>query len=511
MLEYIRFGLGRSAVDIATEQGRERERQLLEETLVDGYVSLRLDRNGVIETWQRDGLASIIRVSIADAPDETISPDEAQKRFRARAFSQKQLSTLIRTAEDAAEQITGIAAVESLDRRRDLEQRIIELRRSVQKCVAGLVEYWTAEAIYEAAEKTVSDLHRRITTTKTQLEAEGLSEEQRKILDMAPSYDLADALLSETATALQTDLQQVRRLRTSVLSLDKTRRSEVDQFTELSAFYKNADISQETITIHFVAIENELEELISRHTTASQNFAASSTAFRQQHAVASSGQAKLAGLIAQLNRLGKELQEAESKQRQQKSRLDSLSNAADEVEVSRKQLKEAHESLRSILNESADRVSTMSSGALRAKVLQESAPNDFLSAFLSLCEQHNVKDSATRCKERVDEIMKEGHDTSWEKLTQMALTLLKMQVKTMPSFTTAPSEEAVKMIETILFPLTPQQASKIVSALDATKVGAFMSAAPRDFIEFEYLDGKKYIPFVQAARRWNSIPHASWL
>lgn len=60
LLEYIRFGLGRSAVDLGTDQERTRERELLESTLTGGYVSLELERNGVRERWLRKGGASVI-------------------------------------------------------------------------------------------------------------------------------------------------------------------------------------------------------------------------------------------------------------------------------------------------------------------------------------------------------------------------------------------------------------------------------------------------------------------
>ncbi len=499
LLEYIRFGLGRSAVDIRSEPERAREDQLLRSTLKDGYVLLELDRNGVQETWRREGSQTSIKVSVSGVPDEIMSLDEAQQRFRARAFSQKQLSTLIRTAEDAAEQITGIAAVESLDRRRDLEQEIVELKRAVQTRVAGLVEYWTAEALHELALKTVVDLQRRIATTKTQMEAEGLNEEQRAILEKAPVYDLANALLPEADTALRADLQQIQTIRASILSLDITRREEVNEFAPIRAFYEQVEAGQSAVNLAFDQIEATILALIKGQTNAAVDFAILSTTFEGQHNDASSGQAKLTGLIQESNRLAKELQEAESKQRQQKLRLDKLANAPDDLILSRGRLTETQKKLKTLLESSAAEVSALSSGVLRAKVSNETVPRDFLSAFLALCEQHNVKDSSSRCLDRVTQIMGVDPATSWEVLAQSALSLLKQQVQASSGTQAQLSDATTKALVAILFPLTSQQALKIFQGLDATKVGAMLGASPKDFIEFEYRDGATYVPFTQAS------------
>lgn len=62
------------------------------------------------------------------------------------------------------------------------------------------------------------------------------------------------------------------------------------------------------------------------------------------------------------------------------------------------------------------------------------------------------------------------------------------------------SEAAMNMLQSILFPLTENQAQRIFQGLDAPKVGALLAARPRDFIEFEYKDGNSYIPFAQASQ-----------
>jgi hypothetical protein len=56
VLEYLRFGLARTERDLgrAGAAGRDREEQLIEDTLRDGYVEVDIEREGVRETWHRD-------------------------------------------------------------------------------------------------------------------------------------------------------------------------------------------------------------------------------------------------------------------------------------------------------------------------------------------------------------------------------------------------------------------------------------------------------------------------
>jgi ABC-type cobalamin/Fe3+-siderophores transport system ATPase subunit len=500
LLEYIRFGLGRSAVDFGVDQERTRERELLESTLAGGSVSLELERNGVRERWLRKGGSSVIEVLVPDSLSESVTTDEARQRFRARCFSQKQLSTLIRTSDDVADQITGIAAAQSIDRRRDIEQEISELKRAVQNSAAKMVEFWTAEGLHDSAVKNVTDLRRRIATTKAQLEEEGLTDEQRNILERAPAYDLAEALLPEAANALTSDLEQVRRLISSIPSVDKSRREEVKEFPELNDFYARIDAAAPLITGHLRSVEAELAKLTESQVTATTQFEISSVEFRKEHLAASSGQARLANLINESNRLAKELQEAESKQRQQKALLDSLSSASGELQASRERLARAQKKLSDLLEDAANEVSAVPSGVLKASVLKESVPRDLVEIFEVLCEQCHVRDSLARCTERVTEIMAADQATIWESLAQSALQLLKMRVQGPPGPVSQVGQDVISQINSILFPLTPQQFAKVFEGVDSRKVGLLLAASPKSFIDFEYRDSKGYIPFSQASQ-----------
>ena len=120
ILEYLRFGLGRSIIDEPADVNLERERELITSTLMPAGVEVLIERNGIRETWKRTlDKSNVITVVDVSGNMEQIGVLEARDRFKARAFYQKQLSTLVRKKETSDEQITGIAAAELVDRRHE--------------------------------------------------------------------------------------------------------------------------------------------------------------------------------------------------------------------------------------------------------------------------------------------------------------------------------------------------------------------------------------------------------
>jgi hypothetical protein len=116
----------------ADEDDYERAAQLIDDTLgPDGLVEVVVEREGLRETWRRSFQdRDTITVTTEDEQTE-LSIEDAQRRFRARAFPQKGLSTTMNNAQRASEQITGIAAAEQLDRRRRIDDDIDKAKRAV--------------------------------------------------------------------------------------------------------------------------------------------------------------------------------------------------------------------------------------------------------------------------------------------------------------------------------------------------------------------------------------------
>src|SRR5207249_5873221 len=96
VLEYLRFGLGRTDRDLGTrnEAANDREVKLIDETLSsDGYVEVVLEREGVRETWKRTVANPEIIVVSSGTGSSNLTTKNARERFRSRAFRQKGLSS----------------------------------------------------------------------------------------------------------------------------------------------------------------------------------------------------------------------------------------------------------------------------------------------------------------------------------------------------------------------------------------------------------------------------------
>jgi AAA domain len=95
LLEYLRFALGRTESDINPDRKgkKEREAELINDTLADGYVEVMLEREGVHETWRRTlATRATITCTAEDGSQSDLTLSAARERFRARAFYQKGLS-----------------------------------------------------------------------------------------------------------------------------------------------------------------------------------------------------------------------------------------------------------------------------------------------------------------------------------------------------------------------------------------------------------------------------------
>ncbi len=144
---------------------------------------------------------------------------------------------MVRRPETANEQITGIAAAESVDRRRQAEQEIDDAERSVRATFQQIVQSWAAQAAYDRAEAASDDLLQRLQAIRTRLEQGGLSVEQQQILDKQPVYAQTVATFQTAEKLITATLEQAEQLREIPLdewdgvvdtpSVDKARQTHV--------------------------------------------------------------------------------------------------------------------------------------------------------------------------------------------------------------------------------------------------------------------------------------------
>lgn len=78
---------------------------------------------------------------------------------------------------DAAEQITGIAAAEQLDKRREIDADIEKAKREIGMTLRHQTAFWQVQVERKRAQANVADIKRRIASIAARLEREGVKRE----------------------------------------------------------------------------------------------------------------------------------------------------------------------------------------------------------------------------------------------------------------------------------------------------------------------------------------------
>ena len=494
ILEYLRFGLGRSIVDTTEDVISDRERDLIKSTLLGGYVEVDLERDGVRETWRRTlDKQAYITISTQGTTPIELPISSAQERFRSRAFSQKQLSTLVRSPDTADEQITGIAAAEWVDLRRQAEKEIEDAERNVNFALQHLVQGWAVQATFEHAVATTTDLKRRVAVTRERLEREGLSESQQAILDEAPIYARIDNQFQLTKHAITDKLAAI----TEINEIDLNGWEQTPDFPEINQAKEVLTAANKRIS----QIVSDLREVLK---TGSNDLSIRYDAFRTRYADfkikyedANTAQSQLGSLLADYKRLTKELEQAERNQQAADEARKKFIGADAKLADSRKHLNERLTALRGILNEAADRVGVMSTGILRARIEEESVPERYLKALVDLFERCGIRDLEQRCKLKVQETSGDGR-IEWEQLVHRFTELRRARVNVGNIGEIDPN--LINDLRGVLnWELTENQAKQALMRLDDARLARLLSAWAAPFIRFEYKDRGSYMAFERAS------------
>ncbi len=492
ILEYLRFGLGRSTLDATEDVATTRERDLITSTLVGGFVEIDLERNGVVETWRRtlDKMAVITVSSGTESRDLPIHV--AQERFRARAFSQKQLSTMVRRPETADEQITGIAAAESVDRRRQAEQEIDDAERQVRAAFQQVIQSWAAQAAYDRAEAASADLIKRLEAIRARLEVGGLSVEQQQVLDKQPVYSRTVATFQTAEKLIRATMEQAKQLteiplddwdglvdtpsvdnaHQTMLRLNDRLREAIGEITD--ALAKAA----EDLAVHKVGFEEDRTKFNAEYTTANQ------------------AQSHLAAVLAEFRQLGEGQQVVEKNLQDARTARAKLLGSDSRLAEARSTLGTRVTALREILNEASEKVKEMSTGVLRAHVEEETAPARFMEALMELCERCGIRDVDTRCRELVLEAARNGRQ-GWEELVHRLQRIREAQILRGDGGEADLND--ISELRSVIGFLTDNQARQVLARLDDDRLGKFLSAWASPFIRFEYRDRGSYMPFDRAS------------
>lgn len=503
VLEYLRFGLGRSAsdTDADADDFRSRDQQMISDTLKAGSVSVVLERDGVTETWTREGSQrDVINVAVADGSSEQLTVDAAQQRFRARAFYQKQLSTLVLDRTRAAEQITGIAAAEFINQRRLIDRDIAAAKRDVQASLQQVIELWVAEGEHQQSVAAVADLRRRLDAVRIRMGEAGLSAEDQTLLDDAPSYKLVANLATEAAADVVSDIASLTKQMTSLVSTNSHQWAIVaPKFEEVREIVDATNIAKHDLQTVFATAIETLRTLQLKQAAAISKFQIKQEAFILKHAAAVERQVSNKALVDEATRLNDELQVAAAGERKSLAKLDTLKEVSENLAISRSNLADKVKSLQGVLVKAAQQVQNMSENSLRAVANREEAPRQYVEALFNICDRNRIRDVQLKCEDRARQIASNQNDDNWQSVTDVILDVYKHKLQS-GAQTLSEGDPLVKTIsDALIGPTTLQQVGALFDSINDTAVAKMLTAVPEDFISFEYRDNKEFIPFGQAS------------
>ncbi len=499
VLEYLRFALGRSSLDLVApdKEVGGRERDMLRTTLKGGGVRVTLLRDGIEETWERrfDSMATItVSSTTGSSSIETINVEQAQTRFFARAFSQKQLSSLISDPKDADEQITGVAAAEVRVERQASLNEIERRRQEVRLAFEGVVLHWQHTQAFEEARRRSTDVERRSAAMSMELEKAGLSETARQAIADDVQYRTANRTLTALRGSVDTLSNKTAELRAAATPTPLGI-VEAANFPEVQA-------SQAVLSALVAGVQGQLTEIESLIVAARQDLAVQQNSFdskRTSHdkvlSDALEQQKSLDEQLKALTALTKEKETLATEMEGLQAELALRANAQDELNQKVIELRSEVVNHRSILERAAAKVEQMSGGLLRASVQTEALPGEYMRAFADTCDNVRIQNYDARCQEMLEELLKAG-SLGWDEVVKTFFDLYHAKVMTGAK---VPNDQELESLRRIFGTLTSAQYQGIYARIDSPRIAHLIGAVTTDYIAFSYCDRGTFIDFAHAS------------
>lgn len=500
ILEYLRFGLARTERDLENESDLQREEQLIEETLDEGFVEVTIEREGVGERWRRDLRRDQIEVTPSSGSRLVLSLAEARSRFRGRAFFQKQLSTTTRNAESAVEQITGIAAAEQLDKKRAIDQEIVNAQRNVKTTLQQAVAHWQNRFEQSRASTAAADLMNRIASIGERLKAEGVSEEHRKIIADEPRYAQGRNLLSLANSILPTETETLELARRHSLFFPLDQYPEASTFPEIARMIDRINETREQIRAKLTEAMSLVDRLAESITVAEESYNLREDAFEKELATAVDYQKKHKLLLEENGRLNSELRNITDQISKLATRAQASEGSQQAFQDSRDKLKKLVASRRAILTEAANQVADKSSALLKAKLKKDPSPSQYCESIQSLMDRATVHSVFERCTSWVQQIVKDNPDDAWDAICESMLEIYKDKIAAgLPVEPDNVLDGKLKSFLAIDGGTTERQRKKIYDNINDATVGDILAAVPNDYIAMTYVDSGRSMDFAKAS------------
>lgn len=471
VLEYLRFGLGKSDEDLEQDdlkprKPRTREAELITDTLGDGYVIVSLERNGVAETWTRHGSKpEKILLTIA-GEEEEMTVQEAQRRFPARAFAQKELSTTMLDPEVAADNITGIAAAEAIQERRRIDGEMNDAKRAVAKALIDAAAYWQARLDLTQADHMVSDVRRRQAALGEQMASGGVTPDDMKTIADAQAFDRTAKYLDDVDARVAADRQRLIALRDSLLAMPASTQPDLADFPEVGPVAAAVEAARAGACNALDQAVALLDGVGVTSAEARVGFDVSRSFFHERYEQAKRRQAARGALIAENEKLDGQMREvAATRSKAAQTELDRR-DALAALDAAAASLRALVEARRAVLRGSAERIAEKSAGSLKAKVERDRNPVDANAALCALFEGSRFRDTEMHCEEWVRAVFAPDAE-DWPALCSGLLDAYRDKI--LAGNPSEPGVEAAAQLRAVLFggrvTLTPQQLARVYANL----------------------------------------------
>ena len=500
VLEYLRFALGRSSLDLAfpDKESGAREREMLRATLKGGGVRITVLRDGIQESWERrfDSLSTITVASNEPTPSiQVINVEQAQTRFFARAFSQKQLSSLIADPKDADEQITGVAAAEVRVERQASINEIERKRQEVRLAFEAVVLHWQHEQALDEAKRRMTDVDRRYLAMAAELEKAGLSEAARSAMSEDSSYRAANRSLASMRSLTVSFAERIQALSAAAATPVDSTGFDLGAFPEVQKSIEALSSLRDGIQQHLSGVLTLIEGTQTVLAEQQSIFDQKRATHDQLLSQALEQQQSLDEQVKILKSLGTEKESLAAEIEMLTTEFNSRQNSQQILDAKRSELSAEAENHRAILDKAAGKVENMSAGLLRASVEKEIVPAEYIAAFSNTCDNVRIQNHQVRCREMLEKIL--GRDgIGWQETVKTFFDLHRTKIMTGAK---QPSEAEVQKLQKLFGDLTSTQYQGIYTRIDSARVAQLISSVSTDYISFLYSDRGTFIAFSQAS------------
>jgi chromosome segregation protein len=514
ILEYLRFGLGRTAKDLPLGEAakpKERSASLIEDTLAnDGFVEISLVREGITEVWRRE-LGSRQKITVTDvagtATDMTLA--DAQQKFPARAFDQKGLSSTMNDPASAADQITGIAAAEEVEQRRQIDADVATAKRAVTLALQQLAAFWQLKLDSQRKAALAHETQVRANTTAEKLKTEGVSEAALAIIAQAPSYSGGASYIQSLETAITATRGSLNALSPRILTEAGDPLLPTD-LPSITALKTKASESRLRIQQKILECLAEIDALEATKDVSKIVFGALRQTYQDEYDAAVLEQEKHKEIIDENARLIGALEAAKKAQQAANRTSAEASVAVSALSVARAGLIEHLGKRRQVLQSAARKVAGHSSQTLKARAKADPMPEEYILSLAALLEGSRVPDVKDKCEIWVRESIATNEAGAWTSISNQIVEIY--EEKIMTGSPAEPGQDLSEKIKSVMLgggKLSTFAAARVYALLSDATVGAILSAKTRDFIVLNYVDPNgRLIKFERASEVIAHPPHA---